>query len=738
MQFASSIPLWLAVLVAAAIAGVAFRSYRRPVVPLTGRQRSVLTTLRAAALVAIFFFLCRPTVMVPPSAETGIAVPILVDVSRSMRVADADGQARLARAIGLVERDLLPAIGSQFKPEIFAVGEGVAPAAANALTADARRSHLSSALATISERFRGRRVAGIILLSDGADTSGTERADHEALRIPVFAVGVGSAEGVHDREVLAVTAGDPRLDQSSVDLHVSAVSRGFGREPFQLRVLANGRLLESRTVVPTADGSPLEQAFTVSPDPVTPTVFTAEVAAAAGETIAENNARSILVSPAGRKRRILAIEGAPGYEHSFLTRAVAADNGLEFDSVVRKGQNDAGQETFLVQAAAGRGAALTSGFPPTREGLYVYDAVVVANVEGEFFTRAQLAQLSDFVSERGGGLLVLGGRSFAPRGLIGTPLEDVLPVELNDRRGLMRVSGSRPSSHNTVALTPDGENHPVMRLGATVEETRKRWMTLPALASSAPLGGPKPGASVLAITTAPGGAVYPLVAVQRYGSGRSMVFAGEASWRWRMMQPATDRTYEFFWRGAMRWLAAAAPDPVMVNVAGVPEPGDAIEVAVDVRDRAFAPVPDASVEATLATTSGDQRPIALRHQAGGSGRFVATVQPDRAGLYRLQAEARRGSTALGSADRWFYVGGSDRELTDPRLNEPFLRRVARASNGRYVRAADVSQVVSSLKEAVPVSAAPERRDLWHRPWAIILVIALLSTEWTLRRRWGLR
>ncbi len=42
---------------------------------------------------------------------------------------------------------------------------------------------------------------------------------------------------------------------------------------------------------------------------------------------------------------------------------------------------------------------------------------------------------AEFVSVRGGGLVALGGRSFAQRGLIGTPLEEALPVELNDRRG---------------------------------------------------------------------------------------------------------------------------------------------------------------------------------------------------------------------------------------------------------------------------------------------------------------
>ena len=53
---------------------------------------------------------------------------------------------------------------------------------------------------------------------------------------------------------------------------------------------------------------------------------------------------------------------------------------------------------------------------------------------------------------------------------------------------------------------------------------------------------------------------------------------------------------------------------------------------------------------------------------------------------------------LGAADRSMYVGGADREFADPRLNEGWLRRVARASGGRYVRGADASRVPSFLQE----------------------------------------
>jgi hypothetical protein len=177
---------------------------------------------------------------------------------------------------------------------------------------------------------------------------------------------------------------------------------------------------------------------------------------------------------------------------------------------------------------------------------------------------------------------------------------------------------------------------------------------------------------------------------------------------------------------------------VSVTVPDAAEPGDTVDIQVDARDRAFSPVPEASIEATMASPGGDAKPITLRPAAGAPGQFTTSFTPAQPGLYRVRAEARRGTAQLGAADRWFYVGGADREFADPRLNEGFLRRLARESGGQYVRASEASRIVSSLEAAVPQNAEPERRDLWHEPWAFAIVIALLSLEWILRRRWGLR
>jgi uncharacterized membrane protein len=739
MHLAYPLPWWLALVLASAIGGVTFAAYRRPLAPLTRSQRAVLVVCRALVLTTVVLFLFRPIVLVPTGGGNGSIVPVLVDVSRSMRLNDAGGQTRLARAVALVRTNIVPALSRHFKPELYTVGDRVEPARLDRLSGDGRQSDLSGALAAIRERYRGQQIAGIVLLSDGGDT-GQHAAAVTAAGAPVFAVGLGSPDGIRDHEVTSVTAGDQRLDQESVDLHVVAASSGFGRAPFQLRVLAGGTELEGRRVVPPADGAPIEEVFTVSPDPVSPTLYTVEIPADESEAVAENNARSVLVNPAGRKRRLLIIEGAPGFEHSFMKRAWARDPALEVDSVGRKGKNAEGQDTFFVQAPADRTAALTRGFPARREDLFTYDGLVIANVEGDFFTRAQLAMAADFVAERGGGLLVVGARSFGQRGLAGTPLEDVLPVELDERRGALvqTAAGGASAAQNKVIVTPEGVQHPAMRIGNSAEETRRRWSALPPLAGGAPLGGPRPGAAVLAVASSATGGMFPVVAVQRYGRGRSMVFAGEASWRWKMLLASSDRSYEFFWRQAARWIAGSSVDPITIAAPESAGAGDELSIAVEVRDAAFAPVADAAVDATLTVPGGPPRVIRMRRSDRVAGQYEAHVRVEGPGAYRLDADARRGDVRLGRAVRWLYVGGVDREFTDPRLNEAWLRRVARASGGRYVRPADASRIVGWLEDATPQQAAPERRDAWHEPWVFAVIVALLSGEWILRRRWGLR
>jgi uncharacterized membrane protein len=735
MTFGNPLPPWTLAAVLAAALFVAWLAYRG--VPIAPRRQRTLSALRFLTLLWLVICLMRPMGRATDVSARDAIVPILVDTSRSMALADTGGARRIDRARALVERELLPSLAPHFHTEVLRFGDRVSPADASNLTATDRRTSLGAALQAVRDRYRGRALAGIVLVTDGGDTGGVDAAASAAAGAPVYAFGIGSRASPRDREIVSVTAAESVLSDAVVDVAVSAVAHGYGGSPIELRLLENGRPIALRRVMPAGEGAPVSETFHVSPNRDVPTVYTVAIPAAADELVADNNARSALVPAAGRPRRVLLVQGAPGFEHGFLRRAWAADRGLEVDSVARKGRDDSGADTFYVQAAPSRAGALLGGYPNTREALFAYDVIVLANVDPDLLTSPQLAMTRAFVGERGGGLLVLGARGFQRRGLRETALEEVLPLEVLDKNdGIIQASVS--PGRNRVALTPAGEDHPVMQLGANAVENDKRWAALPALAAVSPLGLPRPGASVLAVTGGPGGAARALVAVQRFGDGRSMVFTGEASWRWRMLLPTSDRSYERFWRQAARWLAQSAPEPVTLTLPPAPAPGDGVPIAIAARDGGYAPRADAVVDVRVTSPSGRVDNVHADPVPSHGGQFRAVIPALEAGIYRVAVDARQGQTSLGTSTGTMLVGGVDPEMADPRLNEDTLQRVARASGGAVLAAGDSGALVDRLQGAAPGAVLALRRDLWHTGWSFAILAALLAAEWLTRRAWGLR
>ena len=192
---------------------------------------------------------------------------------------------------------------------------------------------------------------------------------------------------------------------------------------------------------------------------------------------------------------------------------------------------------------------------------------------------------------------------------------------------------------------------------------------------------------MLAVTGGPGGAARALVAVQRYGQGRSMIFTGEAAWRWRMMLPTTDQSYDRFWRQAARWLGQATPDPVAVTLPVAPATGDLLTMTVDARDEAFVPQRDAAVDVRVTSPDGHVDAVTGRSGAVAAGPLPCddprVARPASTASPPTRAGARRPSAAPPAR---VLVGGVDPEMTDPRLNEDALQRVARASGGQMIAA----------------------------------------------------
>ena len=746
MQLGLPIPWWGIAAAIALAAALAWWAYARPPVALKGWQRAVLIAFRLAVLLVLIFLLLRPVRTEP--APPGGVVALLIDGSRSMAIADIAETPRLERARAIVRDMLQPALTET---------------AFEIQTIDFGHSDLAGALDGVAERVRETDIAGVVLLTDGVDT-GAGDALEAAARVgaPLHVVGLGAEEPGADLEVAALTAGAALAPGSLVDLTVTVVAQGEAAvrtaraaNPAdaaprrELRLLEDGRLIEARSLTAAGSGTPVVEHFRVSPDTDRPIVYTVEVTGEGEDLVPGNNRRSVLVPPTAEARRILMIEGAPGYEHSFLKRTWQADPGLTVDAVVRKGQNDRGEQTFYVQGDTGRSAALMGGYPSTRADLFQYDAVVFANIEAEFFRPEQLDLTAAFVADRGGGLLLLGPSTLRRGAYAGSAFESVLPAGLVERLGLASVDDIGGTEGVRMIPTREGLAHPMLRLAATPGETSAAWDAAPPLGGSIRLGPIRPGAVVLAVAPPARGerTERPLIVAQRYGAGRSMIFAGRGAWRWRMLLPSDDRMYETWWGQAARWMTAGARRQVDVTASsstltggpGNPDvDGRRIDVRIDIRDEQFGPVLDADVGVVVTDPAGDLRETDAL-PADEPGQYAASVAAGAVdGIHLVEVTVTRDGATAEEHRAWVLAGGADPELADPWLHPARLERLADAGGGAYFDGSAVAQLPAQVRDAAPPPARRLTREIWHHPLMFLLVLALLGAEWTLRRVWGMR
>jgi hypothetical protein len=168
--------------------------------------------------------------------------------------------------------------------------------------------------------------------------------------------------------------------------------------------------------------------------------------------------------------------------------------------------------------------------------------------------------------------------------------------------------------------------------------------------------------------------------------------------------------------------------------------GDALTLRISARSPTFDPLADVSVDVRITAPDGRLQQVraAADTAPDAAGRYLAQFRSEQAGVHRVVAEARRGPQSIGTATTAFLVGGADVEMTDPRLNERLLQQLAMLSRGRMVEPGKTGALVDALRAGVPAAALSIRRDLWHTGWSFAALVLLLSAEWLLRRRSGLR
>src|SRR5256714_706036 len=363
------------------------------------------------------------------------------------------------------------------------------------LTFAGSQTKIGTALDGVREELAGLPVAGIVLVTDGADTTEGSLTNPllnlKAEKLPVFTVGVGSAKLPGDIQSGRVSP--PRTVLKGASLLVDAVitQSGSSGQTVTLDVEDDGRIVGSQKVQFPVDGSPAAVRVRVTASEAGPRVFSFRVAPQQGEVVTQNNQRDSLVDVTDARERILYFEGEPRSEMKFINRAVSDDKNLQVVTLQRTADN----KFLRLGVDSANVDELLGGFPKTRDELFQYKGLILGSIEAAAFSADQLQMIADFVDRRGGGMLMLGGaRSFAEGGYGGTPVADALPLLLDPK---MRAAEPTTFARLKVLPTRAGQAHAVTQIAGTEEASAARWPDLPQVTTiNAPLPI-KPAATVL-------------------------------------------------------------------------------------------------------------------------------------------------------------------------------------------------------------------------------------------------
>jgi uncharacterized membrane protein len=736
-RFVMAPPWPAAAFLALGMAAVAF-SYMRARGSARTRDRALLAAVRTAALALVLFALCRPALVLSTVVPQQSFLGVLVDDSQSMRIAD-DGEARgavAARSFG-PKAALLGALAERYKLRLFRFSETAErlPSVSD-LTFAGRRTSLAHALERAGQELASVPLAGLVLVTDGADNAEADIADLlprlRARAVPVFTVGLGRERFATDIELTRVELPSAVLKGTSVTAEIRVAQRGLGGQKVQLQVEDAGRVLQSQEITLPADGESAAARVHLTASEAGPRTFRFRIAAQPGEPIAENNQQDVPVEVLDRREKILYLEGEPRFELKFIRRAVAEDENLQVVCLQRTSQNK------FLRLDVDDAEELAGGFPRTREELFKYRGLILGSVEAGFFTADQLRMIAEFVGQRGGGLLTLGGRhSFAEGGYAPTPLSEVLPVVFDEGRDPKQAFFAEMK----IEPTPFGMTHGVTQLAATEDESAARWKRLPPLSTLNPIRRTKPGAVSLLLGRGeglPGAQV--VLAYQRYGAGKSLAFTVDDSWLWQMHadMPLEDMTHENLWRQLLRWLVSGVPGAVTASVSSPrTSPGSPVTILATVTDEAHLKVNDAQVVARVKDPSGTERELPMEWSVGKDGEYGARLVPGDKGDYEVRVEATRAGRTLGTDTAQVQAADLDTEYFGAEMRRPLLERIAEETGGRFYTPETVRSLPEDIRYGGGGATVQETRPLWDMPALYLAIVGLVSVEWGYRKLRGL-
>lgn len=712
---------WVVAL-ASVLVAVALFAYWRTSPDVAGRRRVILTVLRTAAFLVLAFLLFDPRSIWRGDRSEDPRVVILVDRSASMTLPAEGwegGESRFdaARRVAAGLGDAVADRGGRAETLYFA--SDLDAGTSGDASADGQGTDIARALESVARRFEGENLAAVVVLSDGVET------DAALVRPPlpdvaVWTVGLGDTLAAEDVRLSGVDYSPVVRAPSRATIRARVASSSATRRRIHLQLTENGRTVyEADTSLAAGDAEAVVSMAVRVTEPGR-REFVLSVSGDGVDFEKDNNRRDVVIEVEKAKTRVLVVDLAPTWELAFLTSLIARDPAYECEVFVSN----------RWPASPGGRLKRPEEFVPALAGA---DAVVLASVDASFLTQTVADAIRRFVTDRGGGLLVLPGPSSVfENAAVWNALADVIPLR-----------GDPPFSF-TLQYTAVG---PGVRAAASPISaplipllSQTDWQErAPLLGFYAGLTPTAAGEVLIGVR----GRSVPALTVATVGKGRVAVVAAGPLWRWKFVAESNS-VYDELMGRLIDVLTRGEESGRFVLVAdkNVFEAGESPVLRAEVLNERLQPVTGAPVRVEIARldSAGVETPlaqVAMRRESPDASRMSVTLDPLPSGRYVVRGSAELPDRILESRPLELRVSTSSVEFQRTPQDRETLARIAGRTGGGYATAATAPDMVARIPlETRSVPTVSESVLRAEAPLFLLLLL-LLSAEWLLRKRTGM-
>jgi hypothetical protein len=611
---------------------------------------------------------------------------------------------------------------------------------------------IGTALSQALAAQRGQPLAGVVVVTDGQSNGGedprkvAQQAGHDGTVI--HSLMVGSERGPSNVRLSDVEASPVVFVRDPTQIMVMLESQGMqGRTAgvrLERRQKGEDWIEVGRTDLTLGeDGSIQRVPFTFTPEVVGQFEFRGTVLDAGPELTDSDNSAVKSIKVVRQRIRVLVVAGSPSPEVQFLRNALLRDQVCDLSCWLQSASENYEQV----------GHRPVRRLPSTPQELSYFDVLVLIDPNFKKLGPGWDEMITKFVGDAGGGLIYVAGELYT-NALFDTAKTDAgggssdawlstLPVV--SEAGLYQSAAEvRLNSQETwnLELTADGNEDPIFHFSPDKAKNRAILASLPGMYWYYPVTRVKPGATILAqhgdqrMQNQFGR--HALMAMQRYGPGRTVFIGFDATYRWRYLH---EQYFDGFWSrlidrvGRSKVLGGRYPFTLSTDK-NVYRTGDRVNLRVQLTGTPEEASSVGTLQCEVEVPDGEPISYDLEPNPDQPDLLETSFTVEKGGAYVIHVSSATQAArdpSVRPATLPFRVEPPRQETDKPGTNRPLLEDLAKASGGRVFTPADAKEIPTALPIKEVERLIQYREELWDAPLGMILIVTLLTVEWVLRK-----